>query len=487
MIFFWTGVILMTGIMVSSFYVFMKSIRYVATAKHQLLAITWSLAWAMLFAISPDFLPLPFFRPIMCIATIFFIVGATEQAPKIVTAAYLLAFGIAYALYYISALTVFVIYDFLTNQENVAAEFDSFFYIILYTIIFILQFSLSVLLLRIRRFRNGFPFIFRKLTIVFVLMFTGMILIFATWIHTSAVSDEIFTAYLYLAGTLIAGIGAYVWVRRLIRVVQKSRMQQNREAHLEKLIEEKDIELQGLGEKFFELKTIVHMFTARIEAMEAAFDKGESSLEDAQKLQGDFQAALSKIKGTKVLPSTNVNAIDHLFSYFAGKLTSEDIAFRLLVSGSVVYMVEHVIERGKLETLIADHLKDAQIAVNASDGSFRSVMVAIGIVDNCYEFTVFDSGIPFTVDTLERLGIEHVTTHADSGGSGIGFMTTFKTMRECGASLIISEQEPSATDYSKSVTIRFDQKNKYIIKTYRPDAFTKSDRYTVLGNEREIT
>ena len=74
------------------------------------------------------------------------------------------------------------------------------------------------------------------------------------------------------------------------------------------------------------------------------------------------------------------------------------------------------------------------------------------------------------IPTLLKLGKEAITTHKDTGGSGIGFMTTFETMQECKASLIIEEKQPiSNNDYTKSITIRFDGKNEYIIKSYRAD------------------
>ena len=40
-----------------------------------------------------------------------------------------------------------------------------------------------------------------------------------------------------------------------------------------------------------------------------------------------------------------------------------------------------------------------------------------------------DNGVDFEVDTLAKLGLERVTTHKDTGGSGIGFMTTFETLK----------------------------------------------------------
>ena len=57
-------------------------------------------------------------------------------------------------------------------------------------------------------------------------------------------------------------------------------------------------------------------------------------------------------------------------------------------------------------------------------------------------------------------------THADSGDSGIGFLTTFETLRKAYASLIIAEFE-NKTPFSKSVSFRFDGENAFIIHSYR--------------------
>jgi len=173
-----------------------------------------------------------------------------------------------------------------------------------------------------------------------------------------------------------------------------------------------------------------------------------------------------------------------MIEHFAEKFTSNKIEFVFKVNGSIPYMPEHVISQSRLETMIGAHLQDALIAVNASENTFRSVFIGIGLAGDCYEFAVSDSGVPFEVDTLVQLGTERVTTHADTGGSGIGFMITFETMRKYGASLIISEKQPSAADYTKSVTIRFEGNNRYTIETYRLNEFPPSDRFMVVDREK---
>jgi hypothetical protein len=170
---------------------------------------------------------------------------------------------------------------------------------------------------------------------------------------------------------------------------------------------------------------------------------------------------------------------------FAERFAANDIRFKLTVTGSIVYMKENTIALGKLETMIGDHLQNALIAVNASEASIRSVLATIGEVGDYYEFSVHDSGIPFEVNTLIQLGAERVTTHADEGGSGVGFMKTFETMRERKASMIIQENKSGV--FTKSVTIRLDGENQYIIDTYRPDDFPASDRYLIIGQMQEAT
>ena len=47
-------------------------------------------------------------------------------------------------------------------------------------------------------------------------------------------------------------------------------------------------------------------------------------------------------------------------------------------------------------------------------------------------------------------------------------MNTFDTLRKCNASLIIEEfNQPSPDNYTKALMIKFNQKNQFIIESYR--------------------
>lgn len=482
MISFFIYAIVTTGILLTSFYIFAKSIQYDATINQKIIIVSWCLLLSALYQPASFLMPLLLFRFLACLASIFLAFFLTKQKFETAVSAFLLAFGLSYCLYFVAAFFVaFVLYFFIGESHIPGAplNLDRFVFLVSYFLVIIMQFILAFFIFRIRRFRKGFPFIFNRYTIIVSLIFAGTIMIFVTWFILNAQAENAYGGYLYFAGVITAGIGIYILIRRLITSYQRKRAQQNREIHFEKRYHETKEKYERLIEQDKAKQAVIHNFVERIEALENAFKNNNAALKDIQNLKYEFSSDISAIKGKISLPSTKIGAIDNLLNYFASKFSDDGIDFNVIVNGSIIFMVDKVIAQGKLETIIANHLKDAQTAVNAGNNPFRSITAVLGLVDGHYEFAVFDSGIPFEVDTLERLGTDRVTTHAENGGSGIGFMTTFEILKECNASLIISEQESSPAEYSKSVSIRFNDENQYIIKTHRPDCFKPNRRYSV--------
>ena len=421
--------------------------------------------------------------------SVVFVYFLTKKKIETVVSRYLFSFGISCVLYFIAVFIVFVVFALLANNDivvNAPHDYNQPIYLLIYSLIFTLQLVLAFSIFRIRRFKNGFPFIFKKYTVVAALVFAGMILILITWVNALAQSEGNLHAgyYFIVAGVLLAGGGIFILIRRLIKNYQKMRVRQNTESLYEKMYFEEKEKYDKLKEQYDALEkaksAMLHNFTDRLKAMEEAVRQGNATHEDIRNLQDAWQSELDQFSAKRRLPSTKINSLDVLLDYYAKQFADNNISFNLMLDGSLRYMVDHVVEQSQLETLIVNHLNDARIAVNANDKTYRCVTAMLRLRENHYEFTVFDSGIPFEVDTLIRLGVGRVTTHAATGGSGIGFETTFEIMREHGASLIISEQEESNIDFSKSVTIRFDGKNQYIIETYRPNDFPACERYIIV-------
>lgn len=142
-----------------------------------------------------------------------------------------------------------------------------------------------------------------------------------------------------------------------------------------------------------------------------------------------------------------------------------------------------LIEANRLETLLGDHIKDAIIAIDSSENTYKDILVEIGEIKGCYEVCIYDTGIEFEINTLLNLGLKEITTHKLTGGSGIGFMTTFETLKATKASLIIEEKHPiSDKDYTKAIRIKFDGKHEYKICSYRAEEIPSKNSRIIIEN-----
>jgi len=482
------------GVLLSSLYIFKKAIKYVAPPNHIAFSVLWCLLLSSFYATQPGWIQPLELRVLILLISIAFIMILTKLKADTVISAYLFSLGLSYAFLGISAISMMLILSPLLDREYLDGfylDFDRPLYLLFATLTLVLQLFLAHLFFRIRRFKNGFPFLLKGYAVILALIIGGALLLFLILMRAATEPTDVF---FFVAGILIIGIGIYIWIRRSIKAMQRKWAREDNEALHQREVAELKHDLQLERDINENLRAANHSLNHRLASVEKSVVRlieigrrtGPSpefdcemllALTDLRNLAADYCAEVGRVKVDTILPSTNIRAIDDLFRLFAERFAASDIAFKLKVTGSIVYMTESTVEQGKLETIIGDHLQDALVAVRASENSMRSAMATIGEVGDHYEFTVYDSGVPFEVDTLVRLGAERVTTYADNGGSGVGFMKTFETMRECGASLIIRENRGGV--FSKSVTICFDGDNQYIIETYRPDDFPESDRYTV--------
>lgn len=476
------NIFMTTGMLFGSLYICAKSIDISTSAKQKIFFFFFCLVLTILNLLTLQWLPSLLVDLISWIVLCVFVLKFFKLNLDTAISAYLMAYGLSYSLFFTARLSIGLIFAPFVSARYAPGDLINFYdpiYLLIYSLIALLQLLLAYLLFRIRRFKNGFPFLFEKYAVILALIVAGSILTMSsgmTFLQENYTGNYIMFFSLVI-GIIAVGAGIFIWIRRGMKVFYKRKMKERGMALFQHELTEKEDEIQRLKAQNNILRVENHKIIQRIAALEHGItamisDTQRSAMQsDIHRLSADYQEGLAKIQGRALLPSTKISMLDHMFHYFSAQCERSNIHFILNINGSIPFMLEHLVAQSALETMIGDHLQDAIVAVNASDRPFRSISVTLGLQDDCYLFSVFDSGVPFEIDTLIRLGKEYTTTHADSGGEGIGFMTTFETIRNCGASLMISEKVPSATDYSKSVTIRFDGKNEYIIETHRPDCF----------------
>ena len=338
---------------------------------------------------------------------------------------------------------------------------------------------------KIKRIRNGIAFLQdpEKVNNVGII---GMIFIGIVLIIYSIIQDTIHTRYIFW-GMVIEFICVCIWVNKKITTYYKQKLKEKTIEELEIEIKERDEEINKILEENKEIATINHKYSNRIKSLENFSHQIMSKPELVEKMETEFgedfinfekqinnvseeytKEIEDSIQHKNHLEKTGIFGIDNILEYMSNEAIKNNIKFNLKIYEDIQYMIENIIDQSKLETLLGDHIKDAIIAINSSENTYKELLVEIGEIENCYQVCIYDTGIEFEINTLLNLGLKAITTHKLTGGSGIGFMTTFETLKATKASLIIEERHPiDDKDYTKAVRIKFDGKHEYRICSYR--------------------
>lgn len=344
----------------------------------------------------------------------------------------------------------------------------------------IIQFILLYLFFRIKRFKDGIPFLkegnyHKKIDDIGWII--SILIIFSCTVLSTIKEYSIRTGIAIILG--IGGLLMINWVRKSITKHYKEKMKERTIEIQAEQIEKKDEIINNLKMELSDVLKINHKYNHKISAMERLasklkvneeFSDEYSDIIDAiNDLSKEYKEEFSLIENTDFLPKTEIFSLDNILEYMKKEANKENILFELQLECDVEKITSNIINKGKLEVLLADHIKNAIIAIDSSNRSNKKIQVTMYKVNGVYEISISDTGIEFEIETLMKLGTRRITTHANNGGTGIGFMTTFETLKEYKASLIIEEYDSNTTDYTKSIIIRFDNLNEYIIRSYRAD------------------
>lgn len=467
------------------FYIYVKMVNYKDNNFYKTVIIVLSCAFISFI----DIFLINFVNPGVIILFLYFIyniVLAYITETKLInsTIIVVISFAIVYTTYIISVIiTGILIYLFNISINNNNPLIN--------IIINLVEILLLIGITKIKRIKNGLNFIKSSgkmaNTVLYVGFLGGIVLTIFGLLKGSV--NVLLNSFL-LSGTLLIFITLIIWTQNQITKQYKRNMRDRTiEIQTKEIVEQSKI-IKEIKEENLKLAETIHKYNNRLSALELGIanalknnNKTEFAnelglmLEETKELSKKF-AEETTINKTN-LPKTNIIGLDNMFKYFQNEANKNNIDFNVIINENIEDLLK-IIDKPKLETLIGDHLKDAIIAVNKSKNPYKSILVILGISNKCYEISICDSGIEFEIDTLLKLGKERVTTHKEEGGSGIGFITTFKTLKETKASLEIEEYNPKTTNYTKSIVIRFDGKNEYRIYSYRAEEIKKKN------NEKRI-
>lgn len=339
-------------------------------------------------------------------------------------------------------------------------------------LIIIIYLILICLLFKIKKFKHGFLFLKRNIENEYIEIWVlniSSIILFSSIIFNS--SNFQITRKLFI-GFIIFSIIMFITIQKSLQLYYKQRLLVQDLEETKKELEDKKKEIKQLEQENLNFSKTSHSIAHKQKALEYKLNELALKNEIAEEI--DVKNRLNNI--TKQIseepeieiPKTNISEIDDMLNYMKSECIKNKIKFEVQLNGNIYQMINNHITKEELEILIADHVKNAIIAVKCSNNSNKSILVRIGKIDGQYSIYIYDSGIEFEINTLHKLGKIPSTTHKESGGTGMGFMNTFDTLKKHKASITINEYgKPVKDNYTKVIMIVFNKKDEFNIISYR--------------------
>lgn len=374
----------------------------------------------------------------------------------------MLSLAITQILFLASTLILYI----LANLVNIKSEYINFM------LITITQWILIVFIWRLKRFKHGIAFIKNtkddeQLNLM-VFNLSSMILILVVIISNY---KESMTSKFGVV-LIIFSIIMFITIQKSLQLYYKHKMLVKALEETQKELNEKKEEVKKLEKENLNFSQTSHSISHRQKSIEHKLNillanNGNINSKDIENEIKNIRKEL-EIETKVELKKTGIAVIDDMLSYMQAECIKNNINFQLQISGNMYHMVNNYIDKSDLEILLADHIKDAIIAVNHVETNNKSILVRIGEIDGKYGVYFYDSGVEFTIGTLIKLGKVPVTTYKEEGGSGMGFMNSFNTLNKYKATLIIEElNKPTNDNFTKVLKFIFNEEEKFKILSYR--------------------
>ena len=386
----------------------------------------------------------------------------------------IISLSVSYILFTLAILLSYIIHELVKVQNE----------ILNFSIILIIFCILVFNVFKIKRIKNGLNFLkeklkneyFNILILNISMMILLLIVILSNYNHIIAKNFGI--------SLIIFSIIMIITIQKSLQLYYKQKMLVKDLEETKKELEDKKAEVKELEKENLNFSKISHTIAHRQKSLEHKLEELNTNSEISNELGARIENVTKDLKKETAveLSKTGIEVIDDMLSYMQSECIKNKIDFQLQINGNIYTMTNHYIGKDELEILLADHIKNAIIAIGYADSVNKSILVRLGKIDGNYGLYIYDSGIEFEIDTFINLGIKPSTTHKDNGGTGMGFMNTFDTLRKYKASLEIEEiGKPCKDNITKVLKVEFDNKEEFKIKSYRKDEIKKKDKENKLN------
>ena len=165
------------------------------------------------------------------------------------------------------------------------------------------------------------------------------------------------------------------------------------------------------------------------------------------------------------LPETKFSSVNAVLSYMYTEALKAKISCQVMLFDDLTTTIPYQITEDDFTHMLSDLLANA---INASKGASSAfIQIYLGVIDGIATIKIYNNGKEFNIDTLQNLGLIRHTTHAHTGGSGIGLMDIWSLKEKYKATLLINEITDESSSSYTCINILFNHKNHYIIQSDR--------------------
>jgi len=417
---------------------------------------------------------LPTFSIPLLFTIYWIIMSFIKGTPKISFATCTISFVISYSAYVISATIITGLF--------VPIYFQTYYYSrnAFFVIYCLFQCFIIFGLFRIKRFRNGMPYLYSTKFVNSSTLLGILILSITVFMRLHKLPNY-FIKFSILFCLIFSSLALIHWWQSQLTKSYRKRL---REMELESLrteLQQRTEELERFQKQNEEMGRLIHKDNKLIPAMEHAVARYLSAdVMDAAAHAAEGQALLTELRNLSetrqgiladINPSASIRryntgliSLDAILEYMFNRATAQSITFHVSASKEIIETLPDYLPEEKLTHLLSDLIENAIIAVRHC--TERVIQLQFYRANNTFALELSDSGIPFEPATLIAFGNSPASTHLDEGGSGIGLMDIWKIKKETRASIHIHEYE-SGNPYTKTIYILFDRRDQYCIHTWR--------------------
>lgn len=294
-----------------------------------------------------------------------------------------ISIGLSYCMEILSVFILGSVFYIWNLEINIFTE----------TCVSILQFCLIVLLLKIKRIRNGFAFLENKNNFGLGLIISGPIIIL-TCLQKDPMSDMFLS--IITIGIVVSAIGLILWIRSAITHHYRKRLKLRAEEYSKIELAEKEKEIEKLSNENTSLSSIIHIDNHIMQSLESEL-KALNSTELTDKLLTSINQRNEYVNDllikSKNLASTGNAEIDAVLLDLHIKSASRGIDYNLSADCDINYLLNNIISLSGFEALLRNLIINSIVDIENNSDTPGRISIKISQPNDIYELTVMDNGV----------------------------------------------------------------------------------------------